>query len=72
MRVIIATFAALLLSACSTNPIYLSNAAGKTVQCGPFPATDYINAAAAPQREAQCISDFQRQGYERVSGKPAR
>lgn len=69
MKIAIAAAVTLLLSACSTQPIYLANAAGQTAQCGPFPATDYINASAAPYREAQCISDFQRQGYERVRDK---
>lgn len=67
----LAILAALLLSACSTDPIYLADRSGKVAQCGPFPATDYINAAAAPHREAQCIADFQRQGYERVSSRPS-
>lgn len=50
----------LLLSAC-TSPITMKNSkTGQTATCGPY-ATD-MNA---PEREGRCISDFQRQGYER-------
>jgi hypothetical protein len=48
------------LAAC-TSPVTMKNArTGQTATCGPY-ATD----SNAPEREGRCISDFQRQGYER-------
>jgi uncharacterized membrane protein YccC len=41
--------------------IYLRNMAGNMVACGPY-LTQGTGAAAA----AQCVQDYQRQGYERV------
>lgn len=61
------------LAACSTvqtEKVYLRNAASVTVTCGPYFSAN-LAAGAAAQRESQCISDYQRQGYERVPG-PAR
>jgi hypothetical protein len=40
---------------------------GQTVTCGPY-NYDPVTANVMSQREARCITDFQRQGYERVSG----
>lgn len=50
-----------------TEKIYLRNAAGMTVTCGPYFNAN-LAAGAAAQRESQCISDYQRQGYERAPG----
>lgn len=56
---------ALLLAGCTTTPITLRHADGRVAKCGPYPASG-IPATAGAMREAQCIQDFQRQGYERV------
>ncbi len=51
----------LLLAAC-TAPITMQNPkTGQKVQC-----ESYMDNLAAAQREAQCISDYQRQGFERI------
>ena len=56
----------LLLAGCSSTAIYLKNAAGQVATCGPFDETTEAARIAAAQREARCISDYQRQGYERA------
>lgn len=49
------------LSAC-TSAVQLQNpATGQRVQCGP-----YADTLSTAQRESQCISDYQRQGFQRV------
>ena len=57
------------LAACNTTaPIYLQHPqTGQTATCGPY-NYDPVTAEAALHREARCISDFQRQGYERQPG----
>jgi len=43
---------------------------GATATCGPFPSGTRdpgLSQMVAEQREERCISDFQRQGYERVN-----
>lgn len=61
MRTLTIIALCLTISAC-TSAVKLRNArTGQTATCGPF--TDTVNA---PSREAQCIQDFQRQGFERV------
>lgn len=52
------------LAGCATAPIILRNPAGMAAQCGPYFHDAYTNSTAV--REAQCIADYQRQGYERV------
>ena len=53
------------LASC-TGPVILRHPeTGKTVQCGPDD-TDQ-SAEAAYRRERDCIEDYQRQGYRRVS-----
>ena len=60
------------LAACATEPVFLKHTrSGRTAQCGPYGYTSYT-ATAAALREEKCINDFQRQGYIRLSGKPAR
>lgn len=45
-----------------TSTIHLRNpATGQTAECGP-----YTDTWTTPEREGRCISDFQRQGFERV------
>ncbi len=56
----------LFAAGCSTAPVYLKHTqSGQIVQCGPFP-TGGVQAAAGALHENQCITDYQRQGYERV------
>jgi hypothetical protein len=58
------------LVACATSEsVHLRNAStGETVQCGPYTVYGNLNAAAvsAQSRVRSCISDYQRQGFERV------
>ncbi len=67
--VIILTLVA--LAGCATSElVYLQNASGLKVQCGPY--TDYGNVSranmVAHKKLRDCISDYQRQGYERIPG----
>ncbi len=63
------------LAACmpfATKPVFLKHPqTGETAQCGPYKYRD-LTATAVALREEKCISDFQRQGYVRLSGKPAK
>lgn len=52
--------------AVETTPVRLRNASGMTAQCGPYGNAGAQAISAAP-REAQCVADFQKQGYQRVS-----
>jgi hypothetical protein len=57
---------AMALGAC-TSPVKLYNArTGQAVQCGPYASDMVTGTNAYAVREAQCIQDFQRQGYERM------
>ena len=69
MKIILLLLPAVFLGACNTTaPIYLQHPqTGQTVTCGPY-NYDPVTANVMSQREARCITDFQRQGYERVSG----
>ena len=62
------------LAACmpfATEPVFLKHPqTNETAQCGPYGYRD-LTATAAALREEKCINDFQRQGYIRLSGKPA-
>jgi len=54
----------------SSEIVYLKHPTkGDVVKCGPFTKTGNINAATqAAQAELRyCVSDFQRQGYERTA-----
>jgi hypothetical protein len=65
---IIATAAALCLGigAC-TSAVKLRNpATGETASCGPYLMEGLGQPASVADREARCISDFQRQGFQRV------
>ncbi len=63
------------LAACmpfATEPVFLKYPqTGKIAQCGPYGYSAYT-ATAAALREEKCINDFQRQGYVRLSRKPAK
>ena len=57
------------LVGCATSEtVYLRNAAGHTVQCGPYtPGGIGPPAAMVAQAELRhCVTDYQRQGYERI------
>ncbi len=57
------------LVGCATSEtVYLRNASSQTVKCGPFTSSGNINAATAAShiKLRDCITDYQRQGYERV------
>jgi hypothetical protein len=56
---------AVVLMGC-TEPVTMRNkATGEVATCGPY-KNGIVTGAWAAQREAQCISDYQRQGYERA------
>lgn len=48
-----------------TEAIYLRNMSGTVVSCGPYKAIG-LEAIANADREANCVRDYQRQGFERV------
>ncbi len=54
----------------STNPIILRHPeTGQTVKCGPYRYSHLIfeqSPRTALERERACITDYQRQGYERM------
>lgn len=55
-----------LLTGCTTDPVRMTHpTTGQTAVCGPYANTG-IKAVAAARHEAQCIHDYQRQGYERA------
>lgn len=71
--------AVLFLGACASGEtIYMQNAAGHRVQCGPYgggfviaPPGDATSAARDygrqdAQKMRDCTNDFQRQGYRRI------
>lgn len=52
-----------------TETIFMAMAGAADVKCGPYP-TDVITSEGptmANQKLRACVSDFQRQGYNRVS-----
>ena len=60
----IAALAGIVLLGCSS-AVTLRHRDGRVVTCGPYTAVGF-SILTAPQREAQCISDYQRQGFERA------
>jgi hypothetical protein len=66
MRVGITLLAMVVIISGCTEAVTMQNkATGETATCGPY-KNGIITGAWAAQREAQCISDYQRQGYDRV------
>ena len=54
--------AALVALCACTETVTMRNArTGETAACGP-----YIDTWTTPEREGRCISDYQRQGFERT------
>ena len=57
-------------SGCATSEVvYLKNTNGQTVRCGPYAGYGSLPAQAeqANAKLRDCVSDYQRQGYERVA-----
>ena len=54
----------LVLTGCGDS-VTLRNQAGMTVTCGPY-YRDTIGSNSMALREAQCVSDYEKQGYQRV------
>jgi hypothetical protein len=54
--------------------VFLENASGERVQCGPYTRADVSSLLAVQAEQVaviklrDCIEDFQRSGYERVQG----
>ena len=53
------------LAGCTTAVKLRNPATGATASCGPYYVDSGFSNAQA-ERESRCISDFQRQGFERV------
>lgn len=65
MRYVLLLLLAASLIGCSES-IKLRNAStGQTAACGPY-MLDAVGSNSEEQREARCISDYQRQGFERM------
>jgi hypothetical protein len=63
---VLAISGTLIFLAGCTGPVMLRHPqTGKTVQCGPDDMDQ--SAEVAYQRERDCIENYQRQGYKRVS-----
>lgn len=62
--------AALALAGCaSTETVMLRNPVGQTVQCGPYQGSSgAISRLVIQQQLRDCVTDYQRQGYERAGG----
>lgn len=61
MKIIISLLVLGLLAGC-TSPVKMRNSVtGQVAECGP-----YANTWTTPERESQCIRDYQRQGFERA------
>lgn len=70
-----AVLGCLLLAGCesmadSTETIYMARGAER-VTCGPYRGLGGTAMAAAAASLRDCVSDFQRQGYQRVQSPPA-
>lgn len=69
MRGPLLIFVAVALAACAQTSeiVRLRNAAGQTVQCGPYMRGPSITTGIELQTQVRdCVADFQRQGFERV------
>jgi len=67
-RSLLVIFASIALACCTTSAINLRNPATRqTAKCGPY-YIDAIGSHAQADREARCIDDYHRQGFERVPG----
>ncbi len=69
MRRAVVVVGTVLLAGCATTPIMLKNAKGEIAQCGPYTNMHPLFPGLSPhwKAERECIEDFQRQGFERMS-----
>ena len=65
MRLLVVFVLVAALGGCTTTVVLRHPETGQTVKCGPYRTTG-ISAMAGVEREARCIDDYQRQGFERV------
>ena len=63
---LIAVVVAGLFAGCSGAVTLRHPITGQTATCGPYVWLSPAVSAGVPSREGRCISDFQRQGFERV------
>lgn len=66
MRCTIIVLLALALVGCTSAVKMQKASTGETAQCGPYGFGLAFGGAQLAARESQCISDYQRQGYERM------
>lgn len=59
--------ACLLLSGCAVSDTVHMEKAGQRVTCGPYANAMGIGSAGPIDALRDCVSDFQRQGYQRVA-----
>ncbi len=52
------------LAGCSA-VVRMRHADGRVRECGGYSAFGWAHILATPEREGQCIRDYQRQGFER-------
>ena len=65
MRAVLLGALCALIAACGSAVKLRNPQTGETASCGPY-WIDSLNDSQA-QRESRCISDFQRQGFQRVT-----
>jgi uncharacterized lipoprotein YajG len=65
-RGLVVALAALLLAGCAAPPVMLRHPDGRVAKCDQYTGQSAFFASAEAMRQSQCISDFQRQGFERV------
>ena len=57
-----------LLTACTTETIYLKNTAtGEVATCGAHPLAFPIYATVAASHDQECVNDYKTQGYVRTA-----
>ena len=67
MRVALFFLIALLsLTGCTAAVLMKNSQTGQIAKCGPYTSDIIAGGNAQAQREAGCVRDFQRQGYERM------
>ena len=66
--------ALVLTAGCATTPILMKHPDGRTTQCGPYTNMHPLFPGMSPhwKAERECISDYQRQGFERAPVVPGK